>query len=329
VKGNPRLLVLLLFLSAPAIAQTKWYRFSKAFISSHYASGSPIGTLAVRASSPGPVHSISCGGNDGEQHIGVEGTAVDNQGIPFSGPATGSEQFGLVAEPPNVTASSKNAVDSLSGKPVQFAGYFRVWNEGHDVGPLHPSNPHHVFEVHPVWGLRGGTVNIPPNGSRVFPMTGYGGYGASKSRPLLTGLGQQKWLKVAEDNGFVFVQLLRADNFYQLPIIPRQLKTVPRGVVAVVDVFSDQAHQNLVFRNLTLVTAQGSRASHQLQVNTPTFMLGFFSVNLATAMRAAAGHQGVGNAVFAPTALEFFAFGSPTGHAVTSSACNPDNEPDE
>jgi hypothetical protein len=58
-------------------------------------------------------------------------------------------------------------------------------------------------------------------------------------------------------------------------------------------------------------------------------MLGIFSVNLATAMRAAAGHQGAQNAVFAPEALEFFAFGFPTRHAVASSACNEDAEEDE
>jgi hypothetical protein len=161
-------------------------------------------------------------------------------------------------------------------------------------------------------------------------MPTYAGYGVSKFRPLLTGLIQQKWLKVAEDsNGFLFVQLLRADNFYQLPVVPRQIKLVPRGVVAVVDVFSDEAHQNRVFQNLTVVTARGSRASQQLQVNVPTFMLGFFSVNLATAMRLAAGHQGFQSAVFAPSALEFFAFGRPLQHAVASSACDDDTEADD
>jgi hypothetical protein len=322
--------VLLFGLSAPALAQTKVYRFSKAFITSHYTQGNPIGILSASTSSPAKnVHPISCGGNDGELHIGVPGNAVDNQGVAISGPADGSEEFGLVAEPPNVTASLKNTIESLRGKPIQFAGYFRVWNEGHDVGAEAPSNPHHVLEVHPVWGLQVGSVNIPPRGSRVFPMTGYAGYGASKFRQLLTGLLQQKWLKVAEDNDFVFVQLFKADNFYQLPITPRQIKQVPRGVVAIVDVFSDEGHQNRIFRNLTLVTAQGSRASSQLQVNVSTFMLGFFSVNLATAMHEAAGHRGPQNAVFAPAALEFFAFGRPMEHAVASSACNEDIEADE
>lgn len=329
MKNNLWVGALILTLSVPALAQTKWYRFSKTFVASHYQGGNAIGTLAAQASAPGPVHAISCGGNDGEQHIGVEGGAVNNQGIPVSEPADGSEEFGLVAEPPNVTPTLKSTIDSLKGQPIQFDGYFRVWNEGHDVGALHPSNPHHVLEVHPVWGLKGGTANIPTRGSRVSPMKGYAGYGASKFRPLLTSLRQQKWLKVAEDNNFVIVQLLRADNFYQLPIIPRQIKQVPRGVAAVVDVYSDEAHQNLIFRNLPLITAQGSRASAQLQLNTPTFMLGFFSVNLATAMRHAVGHRGQQNAVFAPDSLEFFAFGVPMQHAVASSACNPDLEPDE
>jgi hypothetical protein len=327
------IIALLLGLSAPALAQIKTYKFSKAFISSHYTQGNPIGILAAHASSPAHnVHSTSCGGNDGELHIGILGNAVvlpNNATVAISGPANSSEEFGLVAEPPNVSASLKNTIESLRGKPIQFAGFFRVWNEGHDVGPEPPSNPHHVFEIHPVWGLQGAGVNIPPHGSRVFPMTGYAGYGASKFRPLLTGILQQKWLKVAEDDQFVFVRLLKADNFYQLPIIPRQIQQIPQGISAKVDVFSDEAHQNLIFPNLTLITAQGSRASQQLQVNTPTFMLGFFSVNLATAMQAAAGHQGIQNAVFAPDALEFFAFGRPMEHAVASSACNPDKEPDD
>jgi len=136
-------------------------------------------------------------------------------------------------------------------------------------------------------------------------------------------------LKVAEDADFIYVQLLRADNFYQLPIIPRQIKQIPGGMAALVDVYSDEAHQNLIYPNLTLITARGSRTSQQLKINTATFMLGFFSTNLSTAMRIAAGHSGRSNAVFAPAALEFFAFGRPMEHAVRSSACDPDSEPDD
>jgi len=47
--------------------------------------------------------------------------------------------------------------------------------------------------------------------------------------------------------------------------------------------------------------------------------LGFFSVNLHKAMEAASGHSGTANAVAAPGALEFFAFGVPLQHAVSKS----------
>jgi len=320
-------------ISIAASSQTKWYRFSKGFIKSHYGTGSAIGALEANASAPAKaVHRIECGGNDGELHIGVEASSILQEGDgsdSISGPADGSEEFGVVAEPPNVSPAANTQIQNISGKPVRFAGYFRVWNEGHDAGPVYPSNPHHVLEVHPVWGLRSGNVNLPTRGSRVFPMKGYAGYGASKFKPLLTGLPHTRWLKVAEDGDYVYVQLLKADNFYQLPIIPRQINQIPGGIAVLADVFSDQAHQNLVYRNLTIVTARGSRASRQLQVNSPSFMLGFFSVNLSSAMRIAEGHEGQANAVFAPAALEFFAFGFPREHAVRSSACDPDAEPDD
>jgi hypothetical protein len=48
-----------------------------------------------------------------------------------------------------------------------------------------------------------------------------------------------------------------------------------------------------------------------------------------SAAEIAAGHSGQANAVFAPATLEFFAFGRPLEHAVASSACNPDAEPDD
>src|ERR1700722_5385769 len=82
---------LLCSVSTAVLGQTTVYRFSKAFITSHYTKGSPIGILAASASSPAKnVHRISCGGNDGELHIGVEGAAIDSQGAAVSGPADGS-----------------------------------------------------------------------------------------------------------------------------------------------------------------------------------------------------------------------------------------------
>jgi hypothetical protein len=53
------------------------------------------------------------------------------------------------------------------------------------------------------------------------------------------------------------------------------------------------------------------------------FLLGIFSVNLRKAENLAEGHQGEDDAVFAPSALEFFAYGVPLGRAVSSSSDCP------
>jgi len=48
------------------------------------------------------------------------------------------------------------------------------------------------------------------------------------------------------------------------------------------------------------------------------YLLGFFSVNLAKAANFAHSHSGQAAAISAPGSLEFFAFGLPTGRAVTT-----------
>ena len=152
-------------------------------------------------------------------------------------------------------------------------------------------------------------------------MSGYSGYGASKFRPLLAAL--PSWLKVAEDDNFVYVQMTKADNFYQLPVTVKKISPIANGagVAALVDVYSDTAHQNLVYQNLDVVTAANSRIATQLQSNGnwQTYLLGFFSVNLRKAVEIASGHSGITNAVAAPGALEFFAFGVPLQKAVSKS----------
>ncbi len=330
-----RMLVTLVLLgtSTPLPAQTKWYKFDKNFIQSHYGSdGSAIGSLKVSAMHPATsVHSISCGGNDGELHvgIGVPDLGSASGGSPVPGPA--SSGFGIVAEPPNVKSGTQffQRVESAEGSSASFYGYFRVWDEGHDVGPVHASNPHHVFEVHPVWGIRTTAFTYLPRPAVIFPMTGYSGYGASKFKPLLSAL--PSWLQVAEDHDFVYVQMAKADNFYQLPVTVKEIHNLANGagVAARVDVFSDTAHQNLVYQDLTVITAANSRIATQLQSNSnwQTYLLGFFSVNLSKAMKFASGHSGTANAISAPGALEFFAFGVPLQHAV--SASTPCTEEDD
>src|SRR6266850_1871996 len=313
-------IVALLFLPLSLSGQTKWYRFSKAFIAQHYSSGSAIGTLqASEAHAAHTLHSVSCGGNDGELHIGIPGDAVvwsNAAGQPISGVAgQTSSDFGVVAEPPNASTALKNGLVAADGQAAQFVGYFRVWNEGHDVGAIHPSNPHHVVELHPVWGIQMGSVNNTPDGSIVFSMRNYHGYGASKFRPLLESAAT--WLKVYEDAQFVYVQLPKAQNFYQIRVKVKQVKPYAGGQAVVADVFSSATGPR-VFQNLTLVAAAGSDAGNRFVVGRSTFLLGFFSVNLSRAAEVAQGHSGAASAISAPGALEFFAFGLPTSRATTT-----------
>jgi hypothetical protein len=106
-------------------AQTKWYKFSKDFINSHYPNDSAIGKLEAQTVAPAKnVHTISCGGNDGELHIGLEGANVVGRGAdgqPFSAPADGSTiDFGVVAEPVNLASSTRSSAQALDGQPATF-----------------------------------------------------------------------------------------------------------------------------------------------------------------------------------------------------------------
>lgn len=316
----------LTLISAASAQQLKWYKFSKAFVEEHYqADGSAIGILKASASHPAKnVHPISCDGKDGELHIGIPGDAVEWSGQgPVSGFAAGpNSDFGIVAEPPNVTAAGKQTFISLDGKPITFFGYFRVWNEGHDVGAIAPSNPHHVFEVHPIWAIHSGRTNFgnPKVAGIVHSIPGFSGYGASKFGPVLSSVTQ--WLKVAEDNQFVYVQLAKADNFYQLPVVVKSIKPISGGAEAVVDVYAAfRGQPRLVMSGLHVIMASGSTITTQLGPNQRTYLLGFFSVNLKKAVEIARGHQTPQTAVSGSSALEFFAFGFPLQPAVSSSQC--------
>ena len=149
----------------------------------------------------------------------------------------------------------------------------------------------------------------------------YRGYGASKFRPLLESLSNEEWLHVYEDDTFVYVELRKAENFYQLPVTVNDRHDVSGGIEATVDVFSDQGHHNQVLSGLHVIANAGSDISGRLNsADNIRFLLGIFSVNLRKAEDLASGHQGHDNAVFAPSALEFFAYGVPLGRAVASSS---------
>jgi hypothetical protein len=306
-------------------AQTKWYKFDKKFIENNFPTDSAIGELHAQAShAAASVHPVSCGGNDGELHVGIPGGSIlrtNSNGLPVSALSNSSNgDFGVVAEPPpNATTAIRKKINEVSNQEIVFRGYYRVWNEGHDVGQVFPSNPHHVLELHPAWSFEAGTVK---GGSPkdVFSMAAYQGYGASKFRPLLESLENDEWLQVAEDDDFVFVQLKKAENFYQLPVTVKEGREVTGGFQFTADVFSSGTHSHLVRSDVAVIVAKDSPIAADLDTEQDTFLLGLFSVNLRKAMSAASGHKGIDNAVFAPNALEFFAFGVPQRRAVTS--CN-------
>jgi len=324
-------LVAVILFSASALGQIKWYKFDKRFIEQHYQQdATAIGTLKASAVHPAHnVHPIDCGGNDGELHIGIAESGLGNGTLPVSAFAQEKDsQFGIVAEPPNVKQGTPffTSIEATEGKPAFFFGYFRLWNEGHDVTTVFPSNPHHVLEVHPAWGIRSGNFIVTPRPAVIFSMPGFSGYGASKFAPLLQSVPQ--WLRVAEDDKFVYIRLMKADNFYQLPVTVKKVRTVANGagVMAIVDVFSDTAHKNLVYQDLTVVTAFNDPLAARLQPNWSTFLLGFFSINLRKAEVIASGHQ-QSDPVPGSGALEFFAFGVPLQKAVSKSTpCTTEND---
>ena len=125
--------LVLLVICSPLSAQTKWYKFDKGFIQSHFGSdGSAIGSLKVSAMHPAKnVHTVSCGGNDGELHIGIAESDLGSasNGHPVSAFAADDDSgFGIVAEPPNMKAASPyvTKIEGADGDAAAFYGYFRV-----------------------------------------------------------------------------------------------------------------------------------------------------------------------------------------------------------
>jgi len=329
-------LSMLVFVVAGSAQQPKWYKFSKVFITEHYSVDSAIGELEATAVFPNKkVHPIACGGNDGELHMGIAEKAIkwsQPDGVPFSALADEDDsKFGIVAEPVNLTSTTKTAAQAVSGKAVTFTGYFRLWNEGHDSGTVYPSNPHHVLELHPIWKFDGSGKHFSSPTS-IRSIQGFQGYGASKFKQMLLSVKQEKWLHVYEDDDFVYVELQRADNFYQLPVAVKSVRNVTGAVEATVDVFSDQARENLVLKDLRVIANDGSAIAKRLSKGDKVqFLLGVFSVNLQIASALAKGHDSEENASFAPSALEFFTYGVPLGHAVASGppTCPDDVEADD
>jgi hypothetical protein len=298
-----------------------WYSFDTDFISARY-SDSAIGEMPAKAAEAAKnVHAETCGGDDAELHIGIKLNDVGLSAgqMPLSVPvAAGDKGWGIVAELPNgKLADGPSKFVKIAGKSVTFTGYFRVWDEGHAKGAVHPSNPHHVFEVHPAWAFKGSGVSFS-RVDLVASMGKYRGFGATKFKPLLSAVADEKWPLAYQAGGRLFVGLAKDQNFYQLPAKVKAKKSVSGGHEWTLDVFSDKAISKLVYSGLTAVTADGSPIDDTLKVGQKIFLLGFFSVNLKKAMDASEGAGSEAEAVPAKDALEFFVFGVAANSAVAS-----------
>ncbi len=310
--------VLALFLCASiCVGQTvTFYRFDKTFISSNY-SDSAIGDLTVNQFHPaGNVHSTTCGGNDGELHIGFRLPEVGlpaNQ-MPLTAPPSGTDpNWGAVAELPNASAGNgPTLLAQLAGVSITFHGYFRVWDEGHGAGNSPPSNPHHVLEVHPAWGFDGGSLHFMRQ-DLVKQIPGYRGYGLAKYRPMFQAFSNGDWPLAFQDDQTLRVGLVRNSNFYQIPVKVKSISNVNGGHAATVDVYSSATAANPIYRGLTAITVSGSGVDTGLTVNQRVILLGFFSVNLKKAMDESAGANSQNNAVSVKDAVEFFVFSTTTG----------------
>lgn len=326
---------LLAFVGSANAQTLTWYKFSKSYIQQNYSSDSAIGKLKAAKFSPGPTHfpkpatGEGCGGTDFEIHLGVQDKDMTkpNGVSAATGPMSSVANWGVVAEPANVVSSARNDYDAFATKPISFTGYYRVWNEGHDHGSTAPSNPNHVLELHPAWQYTSGSKSKSMLSS-VRPPKMYAGYGASHFRPLLTSIDSKHWLKAYQDSNFVYVQLMKADNFYQLPVKVTDIQDVSGGKVALVDVFSDANHTNQIYQSLKVIVAAGSPYATKLAVGQKTFILGIFSVNLRRAIDLSAGAK-KSSPASVKDALEFFAFGRPLNPAVKNGQCTTDVEADD
>ena len=306
-------LILLLLLDHSINAQEiRWYPFDRDFIANQY-SNSAISKLTVKKFRPAnTIHTESCGGNDAEIHIGIKKNDIDlpSEQMPATGSVGPATKWRIVAELPNArSGDGKARLKDLEDQSATFIGYFRVWDEGHAVGSVAPSNPHHVFEIHPAWAFNGTGVDFS-RVDLVAAMPTYRGFGFGKFGPLLKSLAKFKWPLAYKTENNLFVGLpFKQSNFYQLPIEVTHIKSVTGGHEITVNVFSSVNFNNQIYTGLQVITAAGSPIDTNLSVGDQKSLLGFFSVNLRKALSAAGDADSPANAHAVKEAVEFFAFG--------------------
>jgi hypothetical protein len=145
-------------------------------------------------------------------------------------------------------------------------------------------------------------------------MMAYRGYGRSKYENVLDEAGD--WLKAYHDGQFLVVQLQDSSNFFQLPVEITNAASIIGGTEVTLDVYSSNQYKRLVYEGLKGITPNGATIGADLDVGSRLTLLGFFSVNLKTALDivpTTAISEGLAWGV--RDALEFFIFGKTTKRA--------------
>jgi hypothetical protein len=127
----PVLLTLVVQTAFAVTGTVTWYKFSKKFISDHYASDSAIGMVgAANWKAAQSVHPVSCSGNDGELHIGIPEAGIQTNGShPVSALAESAAEdpkWGMVAELPTQAKESPHELDALNGTALTFLGLLQA-----------------------------------------------------------------------------------------------------------------------------------------------------------------------------------------------------------
>jgi hypothetical protein len=120
-------------------------------------------------------------------------------------------------------------------------------------------------------------------------------------------------LKAYQQDDFLFVQLQDASNFFQLPVEITGTEPISGGTALTLDVYSSNKYKRLVYEGLRGITVDGAVLGADLAVGDRITLLGFFSVNLKTALDAIpATATSPGLAWSVKDALEFVVFGKTT-----------------
>jgi hypothetical protein len=120
---------------------------------------------------------------------------------------------------------------------------------------VHPSNPHHVLEVHPAWGFTAPGSSFDRK-DLVTAIANYRGYGLAKYKKVLNEAGD--WLKAYQDADHLYVQLQDASNFFQLPVAVTGRQSITGGTEFTFDVYSSKQFGTVVYQGLRGVSVTGS-----------------------------------------------------------------------